>query len=143
MLVFSFEAEEASGRDCGRGLGAIGTQADTGGLRRGQQGEDNDDRMRELAREAAGFGSGGRRLVGSLMQHKRGRETVRETNRKRRWGEARRSSTPLDRRGRRRLSIEAAGFSGGFESKSSGSSSGWWEEEWEDPDVDSVECGGG
>ena len=31
----------------------------------------------------------------------------------------------------------------GFESKSSGSSSGWWEEEWEDPDVDSVECGGG
>ena len=54
------------------------------------------------------------------------------------FGRARRISTPLDRRGRRKLSIETAGYSGGFKPKSSGWSNGWWEEEWEDADVDSV-----
>ena len=62
-LVFSFEAEEASGKNCSGRLGARRTQAEAAGLRRGQQGEDGGDRTRERAREAAGFGFGSRRLV--------------------------------------------------------------------------------
>ena len=63
-LVFSFEAEEASGKNCSSRLGARRTQADAAGLRRGQQGKDGGDRTRERARAAAGFGSGSRCLVG-------------------------------------------------------------------------------
>jgi len=63
-LVFSFEAEEASGNNCSSRLGARRTQADVAGLRRGQQGKDGGDRTRERARAAARFGSGSRCLVG-------------------------------------------------------------------------------
>ena len=63
-LVFSFEAEEASGKNCSGRLGARRTQADAAGLRRGQQGKDGGDRTRERARAVAGFGSGSRCLVG-------------------------------------------------------------------------------
>lgn len=51
--------QRAGGR---RGSRMAGRQRRKGGLRRGQQGEDDGDRTRERAREAPWFGSGGRRL---------------------------------------------------------------------------------
>ena len=122
-LVFSFEAEEASGKNCSSRLGARRTQADGAGLRRGQQGKDGGDRTRERARQQLGsdlaagasLGSRGQPWPRVLRCDDDGEAAASSVGRRqiRRRGGPRRCSPTKRRRGDGSGEDEEAGGAGG------------------------------